>query len=1104
VSFPTSRLDLVTEIFVNGGWVDVSNDVRVANGDITITGGLQSEDGQAPPGRSTFVLDNTSGNYSPRNALGAYHGSIGLNTPVTQAVRQDRDAFARTVSNGWGSTDTGLAWTTGGAGGTVQASDFAVAAGVGTHSVPTTSAHRRTMLDDVEVSDVDLRVTVQMAFSNVTGGDVEPANLLFRGVGSDYYMVRVVITSAEAVTVKLMNNGGTTYAGPVTVAGLTHSGQALRVRGQMEGQTFRAKVWAAASPEPFAWTVTGRVPDAPRAGWVGVRSGVASANSNASPVVFSYDGWELRRPRFAGESGELPPRWDLAVVDWQVPVEANGILRRLGRAASPLQSALRRSIPTAPGLVAYWPLEDGEDSTVFASALPGGTAMDINGPVDLAAFDGFKASAPLPQLNLGGWTGRPPDYPATGVIQLRFLLAVPSGGAPDGAVLVRITTTGTALTWELSYSTGGGLRLRAFNNIGTELLNSVTGFNLNGALVRVSLELWHNGANTNWMISTLGVGSSSGGFVTNTVSTVTVGRALVLQFAPFAGLDDVAIGHVSLQNVQTSLFDLAAELAAFDGETAGNRVIRLCGENGVSIAMFGDPDDSAAMGPQGVATLLDLLAECERADLGTLYESRGELGLAFRTRSSKYNQDARAEVDYAAKQLAPPFEPIDDDEHITNDFTARRPSGSSQRVEVTTGRMSTADPADGGAGRYAGSDEFNVESDLQLRDTAAWVTHLGTVDEPRYPVIAVDLAGPHVAGTALAARILDVGVDDRIDVINTGELKIYDGVSQIARGYTETLGEAVHKITLNCVPASPWQVIELDDTGSRLDSSSSTLDIAVTDSATTLSVVSTAERWTTTDVPCPITIGGEDMSATSIGSSVPAFVAAGTAAHADNAPVAPGLPAGLQAGDLLLILAAARNAGVGVPVAPAGYAELGAVDNLKLFGKYAAASEATPTVTFSGTVAGATCSAQTAAFRGVSVLRAAADGGANASAQNIAFPMLNLPFGPSLLVLHMGWKQDDWTSVATLSGATEIGEPSSTLGDDQGLVWDYRTVTDAKGAIDAGSFTVTGGASAVSCSMAVALYATQAFTVTRAVNGVAKAHAAGDEVHVHDRVNVAL
>lgn len=94
-----------------------------------------------------------------------------------------------------------------------------------------------------------------------------------------------------------------------------------------------------------------------------------------------------------------------------------------------------------------------------------------------------------------------------------------------------------------------------------------------------------------------------------------------------------------------------------------------------------------------------------------------------------------------------------------------------------------------------------------------------------------------------------------------------------------------------------------------------------------------------------------------------AFVAAGTAANADNATLNPALPAGLAAADLLLDLATIRNSGTGFAEAPAGWSTLVAFGNLALFGKSAAVSESAPSQPFVAGAAGATTSAQLAALR---------------------------------------------------------------------------------------------------------------------------------------------
>jgi hypothetical protein len=200
--------------------------------------------------------------------------------------------------------------------------------------------------------------------------------------------------------------------------------------------------------------------------------------------------------------------------------------------------------------------------------------------------------------------------------------------------------------------------------------------------------------------------------------------------------------------------------------------------------------------------------------------------------------------------------------------------------------------------------------------------------------------------------------------------------------------------------------------------------------------------------------------------AVMSFVAAGTVAHGNNASVAPGLPAGLAAGDNMFLLAAIRNSGTGTPNTPAGWVKLVDAGNMCLFGKPAGASESAPTVSFTGGVANADTSAQIAAFRGVDMTPFGVPTvQLNSSAQDIIAPAITLPSDlAGGLNLWAGWKQDDWTSVAVVSGGTEIDEPDTTTGDDQGIVWDYRILTNATvfSNLTARTFAVTGGVSAIS------------------------------------------
>lgn len=197
----------------------------------------------------------------------------------------------------------------------------------------------------------------------------------------------------------------------------------------------------------------------------------------------------------------------------------------------------------------------------------------------------------------------------------------------------------------------------------------------------------------------------------------------------------------------------------------------------------------------------------------------------------------------------------------------------------------------------------------------------------------------------------------------------------------------------------------------------------------------------------------------------------------DTGPITPvGTPAGVTGnntslvvpltvatklpGDLTLILASIRNSGAGVPVAPAGWTTLLSSGNVAVFGRRFVTGDTDPTVTFTGGVLNADTLGQSVTFRNAELLPAASLAQLNGSAQDIAFPALTVP-GAGHLVVVAGWKQDDWTSVATLAGMTEIGETISAAGDDAAQVWD-RVIQIAAANIAAGSFTVTSGVAAIS------------------------------------------
>lgn len=200
---------------------------------------------------------------------------------------------------------------------------------------------------------------------------------------------------------------------------------------------------------------------------------------------------------------------------------------------------------------------------------------------------------------------------------------------------------------------------------------------------------------------------------------------------------------------------------------------------------------------------------------------------------------------------------------------------------------------------------------------------------------------------------------------------------------------------------------------------------------------------------------------TAVDSANPTFIAVGTSATANNASVSPGLPAGVAAGDAMVLVASIRNSGAGTVNTPAGWTALASSGNLAVFGRVYQAGDTAPTVTFAGGVVNADTMAKITAFRntGITVNMVATQ--LNSSAQNIATPAAS-SIGTRSVTLALGWKQDDWSAVAVVPLFTHASEVQSTAGDDAAMIIDYRLVTTGPSSYGASSFTVTGGVSAIS------------------------------------------
>jgi hypothetical protein len=246
------------------------------------------------------------------------------------------------------------------------------------------------------------------------------------------------------------------------------------------------------------------------------------------------------------------------------------------------------------------------------------------------------------------------------------------------------------------------------------------------------------------------------------------------------------------------------------------------------------------------------------------------------------NQSPALALDYSQAHLSPPIEPTDDDQFIVNDVTVTRSSGavtgSSAREYLATGAQSVQAPPNG-VGPYPTALSLNLANDTQAAQEAGWILHVGTVDEPRYPTLTLDLARSELASLSSAVQAADIG--DRLTVANTPAWLPPDGISQIIRGHSEFLNAFQHTITPVCVPESPYRVGVYDDpTYGRYDTDGSQTQGITSATAVTMLVATSnsgSPLWTTNAADFPFDIevsiqgtAGERMTVTSItGTSSP-------------------------------------------------------------------------------------------------------------------------------------------------------------------------------------------------------------------------------------------
>lgn len=898
MAWPQSELGTTVELFDGASWLDITDKTRLesaaSGGGITITAGRSAEGQDTEHTRVNLTLDNRDGRFSPRNPNSPLFGKIGRNTPLRIKVDEAGGQSVLALSGRDAATTPNVMMVPG-------------------HSAFGTTNQVDVRLDAVvpggwrpDNPGPDGLMTLAARYLAVTGGRCWYLSLAVGG--------RLRFTWSENGEFATVRSAFSTV--PVT-PGL---GGRLAVRATFDAAARQVVFYTAptlAGPwvqlgDPRTTIVTSLFSNTTTPVMIGGTEGLSAAPLPGLVYGFEYrtaiDGpvvaapdianmqpgqrelldqfgrtWTLRgtnsqiidlSARCYVEASSLPQRWDLGEFDKWVPVEAAGILRRMGKGQSPRQSPMRKTL-SKQDLAAYLPLEEGSDATRPANASSRFLSTGSVG-VEFGASEAPKGAQRAAALQDGAVITTQVDsrtgatkWAVTGFYKMD---ALPTAGT-DWPVLQCYLEGGSGSVFELRWS-ALGYNMVVKNNKGAVLVEK---FGATWSVIDPTqwfcwaLQISQVGSQVHvgYVMNQVGLKTFFGGFE-GTSFTGTMGRMTRVDVVnPSNEWTGLGVSHLFVNNNGDFIFnnELITASVGYQGELAARRIMRLLNEENIPVVCFGDPDGTMPMGPQGDKTTVELIREAAKVDGGLLLESRGMLGFEYRTRRTLYNQP-HLQIPYG--HTSAPFEPVDDDDALVNDQTVRRTGGGSARYVKESGPLSTLPPP-AGVGVYDSDDEVNTADDERLLDIAGWRVNLGTVDEPRYPQIRFDFSSPPwVADPSLTRAVAQARPGDAMAIVGMPEGMPPDVVRAIGQGYTEKLDAFAWEVVWNATPSAPYEVAVAGT--ARVAASGSTLEADLSAGGTS-ALMDHGERnrpWTENPAHFPqdLRIGGEQVTATAIGPAV--------------------------------------------------------------------------------------------------------------------------------------------------------------------------------------------------------------------------------------------
>jgi hypothetical protein len=859
---------------------------------VIINHGRANEQSSFAPSQCTVRFDNRTGNYSPRNPLSSNYGKLGRNTPIRVLRRIADDDFSSAGTNGFPTSDTGHAWTVLGA-----VAPYSVAGGLATMAMDTTGKEYAAMLGGVSLRSGLVRVTMAPTELAV-GASIQMAVMAqWHNTGNYYYGVLVFQTNGTVDLAIVEQVDGVIEQ--ISAIGdsipYTASSSFYVEMGYSRG-ALQLTIWDTAdytSTISVTGLADGAAGDVRDGGMVGVRASLAASNTNA-PISVTFNDFRLDSVRFIGQVPSWVPVWETTGTDATVTVRAEGAFARLAVGRRTTGSAPRRYLEdraadSSDGLVAAWPLEDG---ALVSAAAP------LVGNYSLQPFAGAHTSGAVvthPEFGSGqlapwlpsvlSWSRR--DGLAIMYAAVQMLDFTDEEYTIEFAVAISRDSALLEIDVNPSYLDGAAgwprLKLEPLTREVTVSMNgeadsstTVEGL-FDGKVHYVRWSVEQSGTDGAWAVEVDGVLEEFGG--TSGAMTLEAPRYIAVVSDP-TGTEggSIALGYLSVWHGEPTFNPALSEGAAlgYYGETAFERLDRLCDELGFVFAAYDSDDTTELMGHQDMHTMPALIEDCENVDRGLLVDPMTVYpAIGYRARNSMQNQGYALDLDYTEHELSAVPTVVDDLALAANDVTVARAGGTARRYVVTSGSLSTAEPPEG-IGTYERPLTIAAAGEDQAGRVAEWTAALGTVDAPRLPSVPVALHRSAYADVAktLINDTLDALIGDRARVRNlpTAFLPPTDHTGLIY-GWTESFDQFEHYFDFNLVPDEVWSNIGIwEDEETRWDSdaSSAQFDFAAgTDTALAVLVEADKSRWLltsedATQFPLYVSAAGVDLEVTAI------------------------------------------------------------------------------------------------------------------------------------------------------------------------------------------------------------------------------------------------